>query len=131
MEQRLHLKAATLNKNKASAMEAGKRTESKLKIISAFYGTGPVTDIDVTEVLRNHVKDGLIVLVTNELFGSDPAPNQPKRLQVEYSYGNYAVSVVSRPESTRLVLPEDWWGGSRNSTSNRSKRRCTQYGERP
>lgn len=47
----------------------------KLRIISAVYGTGPVNDMDVTKVLCRHRREGLVTLVTNDLFGHDPAPN--------------------------------------------------------
>jgi hypothetical protein len=81
----------------------------KLMIRSAVYGTGPVNDMDVTEILQNHMRDALAVVITNDLFGHDPAPNIVKRLRVDYSYGNQAVLTVTRPENTRLVLPEDSW----------------------
>ena len=84
-------------------------SRSGLEIKSAVYGTGKINDIDVTKALRKQGRNAIAVLVTNELFGKDPAPNQPKRLQVEYSYGNHSLSVVSRPENSRMVLPEDSW----------------------
>jgi hypothetical protein len=80
----------------------------KLNILSAAYGSSSVNDMDVTEILRKRVGNALVVTITNELFGRDPAPNIPKRLQVDYSYGNQASRVI-RPENSRLVLPEDSW----------------------
>src|SRR5579864_222630 len=82
---------------------------SALTIHSAVYGTGPDTDIDVTEILRRHVGSGLAVLVTNELAGCDPLFGVEKRLEVEYSFGNPHKIKVVRPERSRLVLPEDTW----------------------
>jgi|SRR6185437_8638561 len=92
----------------------GRRSEvpSKLIIHSAFYGTGPYDDVSVLEKLNSLPKDGLAVLVDNNLVEVDPAPNRQKRLVVEYSYGNSGKKTVTRPESipgnsVRLVLPED------------------------
>jgi len=80
---------------------------SKLKIHSAFYGTGPLDDVDVVERLRHYKPSGLIILVDNNTLGCDPAPNRPKRLRVAYSYLNDATWEIYRPEYSRLVLPED------------------------
>ena len=80
---------------------------SRLKIHSALYGTGPVTDMDVGAILQQQNRDALAVFISNDLFGRDPAPNIPKRLEVEYSYGNQHHLKVMRPEGYRLVLPED------------------------
>jgi hypothetical protein len=86
-----------------------RRPVSRLVIHSAVYGAGPANDMDVAEILRRQTKDALAVQISNDLFGRDPAPNLPKRLRVEYSYGNPHVLTVERPEATRLVLPEDSW----------------------
>lgn len=83
--------------------------EKKLTVLSAVYGTSPVNDLDVTEILQNQPREGLAVVISNELFGRDPAPNIFKRLKIEYSYGNRSVLTVTRPENSRLVLPEDSW----------------------
>ena len=84
-----------------------KKIEPKLVIHSAFYGTEPENDKDVTAILQNHTKDALAFDVNNISFGVDPAPMRPKRLEVEYSYGNKSVRKISRSEGSRLVLPED------------------------
>jgi len=85
---------------------------ARLVIRRALYGTGPQTDISVTDKLNDAVRDALVVPVDNSLVPRDPALNVQKRLYVEYSYGNDSVLSVVRPESTpryisRLVLPED------------------------
>jgi hypothetical protein len=83
------------------------RKREKLEIHSAVYGSGPENDKDVTSVLQKHNRDALAFDVENNSFGIDPAPMKPKRLEVEYSYGNRSVKKISRPEGTRLVIPED------------------------
>jgi hypothetical protein len=80
----------------------------KLVIDSAVYGTGPLDDVSVADQLNTATRDALVVLVDNNLVSRDPAPNALKRLEVEYSYCNSAKFRVSRPEHTRLVLPEDF-----------------------
>ena len=79
----------------------------KLVIRSAFYGTGPLDDRDVTDRLAMDPIDALVVPVDNNFLGCDPAPMKYKRLRVEYSYGNLSILRVSRGEGGRLVLPED------------------------
>lgn len=83
------------------------RPEPRLQIYSAFYGTGSDNDRDVTRILQEAAKDALAFQVENNSFGVDPAPMRPKRLEVEYSYGNRSVRKVARQEGTLLVLPED------------------------
>ena len=83
---------------------------NKLEIRSAFYGAGTIRDRDVTEILQKYSKDALVVDISNDLFGPpDPAPNVVKHLRVEYRYNNGAILTVTRPEDTRLILPEDSW----------------------
>jgi len=79
----------------------------KLIIHSAFYGTGPLTDVSVLQKLNTAERDGLVIPVDNNFFGCDPAPNQVKRLVVEYSYVNSAKFTVMANEYGRLVLPQD------------------------
>ena len=85
---------------------------SKLVIHSAYYGNSLITDRDVTARLKELARDGLVISVNNNELGCDPAPNQPpaKRLRVKYSYGNDSVFEVTRPEHSRMVLPEDEQG---------------------
>lgn len=80
---------------------------SKLIIHSALYGNGPTNDRNVTDRLESAARDALVIPVDNNFLGCDPAPNQEKRLLVEYSYGNQTKFTVSQPEYSRLVLPED------------------------
>jgi len=79
----------------------------KLLIHSAFYGTGEFDDQEVTERLQAAARDAMVIPVNNNFLGCDPAPNRPKRLRVEYSYGTPAKFEISRPEHSRIVLPED------------------------
>src|SRR5258708_7471463 len=81
--------------------------EHKLQIRSAVYGLETVEDIDVTEKLRLAPRNALAIRVDNNLVPRDPALIQPKRLEVEYSYGNKIVKKISRAEGELLVLPED------------------------
>ena len=97
----------------ARALEQQQRAE-KLKIHSALYGTGEMNDVSVLDAIRSIPRDGLVIPVDNNLVKGrdDPAPMQPKRLVVEYSYGESPTRTVQRPESrlgapSRLVLPED------------------------
>jgi hypothetical protein len=80
-----------------------------LQIHSALYGTSPADDIEVAEILQGLQSDAITCLIENNLFKRDPHPNVHKRLKVKYSYGNSIVLTVSRPEGSRLVLPEDSW----------------------
>jgi hypothetical protein len=91
-----------LTRAKANTLE-----QKKLTIRSAFYGTGPLDEREVTERLSMAATDALVVPVDNNFLGCDPAPMKTKRLRVEYSYGNLSVLQATRWEGGRLVLPED------------------------
>jgi hypothetical protein len=86
-------------------------TTSKLTIHSARYGNEahnfqPVSE----EMLRRHDGGAIAVVVSNNLVPFDPAPNTPKYLEVEYSYGHgeqYRRKFASIPEGHLLILPED------------------------
>jgi hypothetical protein len=80
---------------------------NKLVIHSALFGTGPADDVSVLEKLNATPRDALVIPADNSLVPQDPAPNKVKRLHVEYSYGNSAISKATRQEGGRLVLPED------------------------
>jgi hypothetical protein len=83
---------------------------SLLTIHAAHYGTGPEDEQDVSERLQLHSRDGLVLDVSNSnLVDRDPAEHRQKRLTVEYSYGNRNRFKVTRPEGSRLILPEDSW----------------------
>ena len=83
------------------------KIESKLSIHSAVYGTGPANDTDVRTRLLVAPRDALIVPVTSEFFGCDPAPNKHKRLRVTYSYETPNRWTIERQEATYLFLPPD------------------------
>src|SRR5579863_3373714 len=96
------LMIARLTRAKANTPE-----QKKLTIRSAFYGTGPLDEREVTERLSMTATDALVVPVDNNFLGCDPAPMKKKRLRVEYSYGNLSILQATRWEGGRLVLPED------------------------
>jgi len=86
------------------------KTNSKLRIHSAFYGVGNHNDIDLRDSLQKLVpKDGLAITVDNNLITgiADPAPNQPKHLKVGYSFGGPDVISLVVQEHSMLVLPTD------------------------
>jgi hypothetical protein len=83
------------------------RPPSKLKIHSALWGTGPENDVEVGPMLQELERDGLVIPVTREFLQYDPIQGPDKRLEVQYSYGNPTVLKTTRPEYSRLVLPED------------------------
>jgi hypothetical protein len=61
-------------------------------------------------MLRRHDGGAIAVVVSNNLVPFDPAPNTPKYLEVEYSYGHgeqYRRTFASSPEGHLLILPED------------------------
>jgi hypothetical protein len=85
------------------------RTETTLKIVSAYYGTGPANDMSVTEFLESQIGNALSIWVGNNLIPNrpDPASGKAKRLTVKYSFGNEETKSVVRDEYAHLVLPED------------------------
>jgi hypothetical protein len=101
------------NEKDLAAAREEKHLSQKLVIHSAIYGTGEMNDVSVLGTIKNMARDALVIPVDNNLvYGKDPAPNQPKRIVVEYSYGESPRRKVQRPESalgrpSRLVLPED------------------------
>lgn len=80
---------------------------SKLVIHSAVYGTGPANDIDVKSRLLETAEKALIVPVTNGFLRCDPAPNEPKRLRVTYSYGTVNSWTIEGGQDGYLFLPPD------------------------
>ena len=82
----------------------------KLTILSAHYGTGAVTDRDVTETVKRFSEGNSLALwIDNNAFGFDPHAGETKLLKVQYSYGNQHVKSIVREEGTYLILPEDEW----------------------
>jgi hypothetical protein len=62
---------------------------SGIKILKASYGTGSTT-VDVTKGVSSHIKDGILNLTVtpDSLNVTDPAPGQPKSLDVSYTINN-------------------------------------------
>jgi hypothetical protein len=76
-----------------------------LTIRSAQYGAGALW-ADVTDRLCERIRDGALrVSIKNEELGSDPAPNVPKSLKVEYIYSGKSFSRTV-PENQILSIPE-------------------------
>jgi hypothetical protein len=75
-----------------------------LRIVGAYYGVQGRT-VNVTELLRSQVRDGVLSLVvTNGAMGGDPAVGLDKVLIVVYRYqGNETATAV--PERTTLTIP--------------------------
>lgn len=75
-----------------------------LRIIRAYYGVQGRT-VNVTEVLRRRVRDGVVsFVVSNDALGGDPAIGADKTLIVVYSYqGNETATAVR--EGYTLTIP--------------------------
>src|SRR5205814_6082676 len=79
---------------------------SKLKIHSARYSSGSNVR-EVEDVLSAQiVGDCLSMLIGKELLG-DPHEGYPKELEVRYSFDRGQIRTAVRPDSVRLILPED------------------------
>jgi hypothetical protein len=77
---------------------------NNLKIIRAYYGVQGRT-VNVTELLRSRVRDGVVsFVVANSALGIDPAPGSDKILIVVYRYqGNETATAVR--EGYTLAIP--------------------------
>lgn len=95
-----------------------RKLPSKLTIHSATYAAvnGKGKSCDVTEFMQQIITgDSLVLEIENHNFvangrnfvPNDPCPNDPKRLQVKYSYDGNPSITIERKEGSRLVLPED------------------------
>jgi hypothetical protein len=75
-----------------------------LRIVGAYYGVQGRT-VNVTELLRSRVRDGVLtLLVTNGAMGGDPAVGLDKVLIVVYRYqGNETATAI--PERATLTIP--------------------------
>jgi len=75
-----------------------------LRIIRGYYGVQGRT-VNVTELLRGRVRDGVLsFVVTNDALGGDPAIGADKTLIVIYSYqGNETATAVR--EGYSLTIP--------------------------
>ncbi len=61
---------------------------------------------DVTDKVKAMVKEGrLVVEVSNDALGGDPAPQRPKRLKLEYTLGGKAL-VLNVNEGQTLAIPD-------------------------
>jgi hypothetical protein len=77
---------------------------SSLRIIRAYYGVQGRT-VNVTELLRDRVRDGaLAFVVTNSALGGDPAVGLDKVLIVVYRYQGTETAAAVR-EGNTLTLP--------------------------
>lgn len=80
--------------------------EPKIEITSATYGVlpgGPSTD--VKDLIARRIKEGQVrIEIANDLFG-DPAPQQGKKLKVDYKLDGVEHS-VTLPEGDLLLIPE-------------------------
>ena len=75
-----------------------------LRVISARYGSGGRT-ADVAGRLQGMVNNGILrVRVNNDSMGTDPAPNQPKHLQLHYLYQGRQRSMTVR-EGDYVQIP--------------------------
>jgi len=78
---------------------------ASLNIISATYGAGNQRR-DVTDRVRAMVREGRLLMgVSNDILGGDPAPNTRKVLWVTYSTGRGRQQEVRVNEGQRLSLP--------------------------
>lgn len=78
-----------------------------LVITRAIYGAGKKQH-DITAPLAAEVHDGrLRIQVRNDTMGGDPARNQPKTLQVWFTYDGRQDMVILH-ENDYLELPGPW-----------------------
>jgi hypothetical protein len=75
-----------------------------LRIIGAYYGVQGRT-VNVTELLRSRVHDGMVsFVVTNGALGGDPAMGSDKTLIVVYRYQGTETATAVR-EGNTLTIP--------------------------
>jgi hypothetical protein len=75
-----------------------------IRIVRAYYGVQGRT-VNVTELLRSRVRDGVLnIVVTNSTLGGDPAPGYDKLLIVVYRYQGTETATAVR-EGNTLSLP--------------------------
>ncbi len=82
-----------------------------LQIVSARYGFGDKW-VDVTDVLRNRVRGGTLVVRASNSLAGDPIYGVAKQLKVEYETGGKVYSTIVR-EGDILRIPDsmtaaDW-----------------------
>jgi hypothetical protein len=77
---------------------------SGFRIIRAYYGVQGRT-VNVTELLRSRVHDGVLsIVVTNSALGGDPAIGADKTLIVVYRYQGNETAAATR-EGYNLTIP--------------------------
>ncbi len=95
-------------KDNQSLLNPKPKTVAKLEITNAVYGvlgdTIPNT-VNVTEKLVERVRDGKIEVRADNALAGDPAPNEIKKLRVDYVVNGQAKTAVVAENQT-LVLPE-------------------------
>jgi hypothetical protein len=84
--------------------DRGRRDSDRLRIVGAYYGVQGRT-INVTELLRSRVREGIVIsVVSNDSLGGDPAPGLEKVLIVVYLVqGNETATAVR--EGNTLTIP--------------------------
>jgi hypothetical protein len=86
-----------------------------IEIIKASYGIDG-REVDVTAAVRERLLSGAAIRSENALAGTDPAPNQPKRLRLEVKSGDQTTvrefaessitDLVTQP-LVRIAIPND------------------------
>lgn len=80
----------------------------ELEIVKAVYGAGDKVK-DVTEVVKEKAQGmaGVFFAITpsNQLFGEDPAPKQPKNLTVTYKEDGAEKTAVIKERAKGIILP--------------------------
>jgi hypothetical protein len=83
--------------------------QAPLVIRKATYGKGDQL-ADVTDKARQAVAAGALSLTAgNELSGSDPAPNTPKELRVEFTFGGKDdIAIVAEGATLTIGSAAPW-----------------------
>lgn len=104
-----HVAQATVaNTNSQAARPQSSRansTASQLEILSAVYGTDNA-HVDITEDLKNRIRDDSLKTVVNNNIKGDPEFGQVKNLTIEYRYGGVTFTNQFR-EGALVVLPPE------------------------
>lgn len=81
--------------------------ENKLYVISGFYGVSEKDGMDVTDKLKNMIKDNRLYIKdtenVNNIFGRDPCPNRVKKVFVKYKIDNKEFSEEINERKTKLT----------------------------
>jgi outer membrane lipoprotein SlyB len=88
--------------------------DNRLQITRATYGSGNY-NADVTSRLNSQVQSGqLNIPVNNQTMGGDPAPQQSKRLTVQYAVNGQSNQIIVN-EGDTLRLPDATYNGNSNN----------------